>query len=206
MNMKLVFALAWMAAAAAPGIASADVVLDTGTPTSTALPAVLDGNDYYAAEFSVSSTESITSVEAYLIAGMDSPNDTFTMALYGSDLLTNRYSSQIYAGQASYQSDGFNGLSGLNWTVGPGTYWIALEVGAADSAIGLGLPTPTTGGTAPALDFAYNSGSGYSDVGAIPFSVQVTATPVPLPAAIWLLGGGLLGLSSRVRRPGATRA
>jgi hypothetical protein len=200
MNSRLIFTACVLAAAVAPGIACAAFVLDTGTPTNLTMPAVLDGSDYYAAEFSISTAENITSVQAYVTAGLDQPGDTFTMALYGSDLLTNRFSSQIYAAQATYQSDGFNGLSGLNWSVAAGTYWVALEVGAADSAIGLALPTPTSGGTAPALGFAYNGGSGYSDVSAIPFGVQVSATPVPLPAAIWLLAGGLLGLGSRVRR------
>jgi hypothetical protein len=41
----------------------------------------------------------------------------------------------------------------------------------------------------PALAFAFNSGGGYATAGALPFGVQVDATmPMPLPAAVWLLG------------------
>jgi hypothetical protein len=125
--------------------------------------------------------------------------DTFTVAIYGPDLLTNRYSSQLFAGQATYERYGWTGLSGLSWTTTTaGPYWAAIEVGVNDSAIGLGVPTPTTGGTAPALAFAYNNGSGYAASGAIPFGLQVNA--VPLPAAAWLLGSGVLGLGVLARR------
>jgi hypothetical protein len=41
----------------------------------------------------------------------------------------------------------------------------------------------------PALAFAFNSGGGYAAAGALHFGEPVDATtPVPLPAAVWLLG------------------
>jgi hypothetical protein len=107
------------------------------------------------------------------------------------------------AGQATHQQDGWTGLSGLSFTAATiGTYWAALEVGSNDSAIGLALPSPTSGGTAPALDFAYSStgSGGYSDQGASPCGVQVAvadAVPVPLPPAVWLFGSGMLGFGAR---------
>jgi hypothetical protein len=121
---------------------------------------------------------------------------------YGSDLLTNRFAQQLFSGQATYTADGWTGLSGINFTsTTAGNYWVALEVGATDSAIGLTLPQTAGGGTAPALAFAFNSGGGYATAGALPFGVQVDATtPVRLPAAVWLLGTGLVGLGSRARR------
>jgi hypothetical protein len=186
-----------------PAAANATLVLDTGTPSGSGLPVVLDGNDYYAAEFSLAAGQTVNSVEAYVMAGMDQPGDTFTIAIYSdaAGFLGARNPTQLYAGQATYQSDGPTGLTGIGWTAtSSGNYWVALEVGAADSAIGLSLPTPTTGGTAPALAFAYNSGSGYTTSGAIPFSVQVDASPVPLPASLWLLGSGVLGIGALARR------
>ena len=62
-----------------------------------------------------------------------------------------------------------------------------------------GPKTAGGGGTAPALAFVFNSG-GYATAGALPFGVQVDdTTPVPLPAAVWLLGTGLVGLGSSAR-------
>jgi hypothetical protein len=197
------------AASAASGIASASMVLDTGTPTSSAMPMVLDGTDYYAAEFNLTAGQTVTGIQAYVEQGFDQPGATFTVALYGSDLLSSRAPTQVVAGQATYQQDGWTGLTGLDFTATTtGTYWAAFEVGPNDSAIGLALPSPSTGGTVPALDFAYSSaGSGsYSDQGASPFGVEVTVAdvaPVPLPPAVWLFGSGVLGLGAlrRRRRP-----
>jgi hypothetical protein len=185
-----------------PGIANASLVLDTGTPPNSTMPMVLDGNDYYAAEFSLASTSVINSVSAYLLAGLDSPGDTFTISIY-SDPITSRNASADYSVQGTYLADGWNTTStaGLGFQEGPGNYWVALEVGANDNAIGLNLPVGQVGGgTAPALGFAYNSGSGYSTAGAMPFGVQVDASPVPLPPAIWLLGSGILGIGFAARR------
>jgi hypothetical protein len=94
----------------------------------------------------------------------------------------------------------------LNFTASAGNYRAALEVGGSDNAIGLALPTPASGGTAPALAFAYNSGSGCTTAGALPVGLQIRATPVPLPAALWLLGRGLVGLGSLSGRRRAARA
>jgi hypothetical protein len=204
--MKTIIALAAasLIALTVPGLANAAFVLDTGTPTSMTMGSTLDGTDFYAAEFNLSAGATVNSIQAYIInAGLDQPGNTFTVAIYGSDLLTNRYSSQLFAGQATYSSDGWNGLSGVNFTAATaGNYWVALEIGASDSAVGLSLPqTAAGGGTAPALAFAFNSGGVYSSAGALPFGIQVDATaPVPLPAAAWLLLSGMAGLAARVRR------
>ncbi len=201
MKMNIVLGAAALAALIAPTLASAAFVLDTGTPTSMTMGSTLDGNDFYAAEFNLSSGSTINSIQAYLAAGADQPGATFTMAIYGSDLLTNRSSQQLFSGQGTYTADGWTGLSGVNFTAATaGNYWVALEVGATDSAVGLTLPQ-AAGGTAPALAFAFNSGGGYATAGALPFGIQVdAATPVPLPAAAWLLGTGLFGLGSMARR------
>jgi hypothetical protein len=204
MKNTIAWAAASMIALGLPGLANAAFVLDTGTPTSMTMGSSLDGNDFYAAEFNLSAGATVNSIQAYLVnAGLDQPGNTFTVAIYGSDLLTNRYSSQLFAGQATYSADGWNGLGNVNFTAATaGNYWVALEVGASDSAVGLSLPqTVAGGGTSPALAFAFNMGSGYGSVGALPFGIQVDATaPVPLPAAAWLLLSGIGGLASRVRR------
>jgi hypothetical protein len=179
----------------APLGAHAAFVLDTGSPTGSGLPLTLDGNDYSAAEFVLGSAQTITSIQAYVTAGIDQPGDTFTVALYSASDFGGRSSSPVFSGQATYEQDGWTGLTGLDITgLAAGDYWAAVEVGSSDSAIGLALPSPGAGGTVPALAYAFNSGSGYSTDGAVPIGMQVEVAPVPLPGALLLLGSGLLGV------------
>jgi hypothetical protein len=207
------FALSGVLAASllAPGLAHAVLVLDTGTPSTNGSSLVLDGNDFYAAEFSLSSVSTINAVSVYLTAGLDSPGDTFTVSIY-ADPITSRGATADYSLQATYTADGWNTSStaGLGFVEGPGNYWVAVEVGASDSALGLNLPiAAANGGTAPALAFAFNSGSSYGTAGALPFGVQVDVSPVPMPPNAWLLGSGLFGLGAvvaRRRRKGAGTA
>jgi hypothetical protein len=186
---------ALMMALLAPGMASASLVLDTGTPAdSSGLPYTLNQTNFYAAEFNLGAGQTITGVQAYVTAGMDQPDATVTIALYEAEGFTGNFPTQVFATQATYTADGWNGLSNLNWTPGDaGQYWIAVEVGGGDSAIGLSLPAPGTGGTAAAKAFASNQGNGYA-LGGPQIGLQVSA--VPLPASAWLLMSGLLGIGA----------
>ncbi len=182
------------AACLTPLGAHAAFVLDTGTPTA-GFPVTLDGNDYYAAEFALGSSQAITSIQAYMTSGLDSPGATFTVALYSASDFGGRFSSPVFAEQATYQQDGWTGLTNLNITgLAAGDYWAAVEVaGGSDSATGLALP-PVSGGSVAALAYAFNAGSGYTTAGATPIGMQVEVAPVPLPGALLLLGSGLLGV------------
>ena len=181
-----------------PDTGASAVIINTLPPSAQATPAnslpmVLDGNDYYAAEFNIGAGQTITGIQAFLTAGADQPGDTFTIAIYSNADFGTRNAVQQFSGQATYTADGWNGLSNLTWAPATaGQYWAALEVGSADTAIGLSVPQPVAGGTAPALAYAFNAGSGYQTAGAQSFGIQVTA--VPLPAGLWLLGSGVLGL------------
>jgi hypothetical protein len=198
-NTKTVLAGLVLAAFLVPGAAHAAFILDTGTPSSAGMPVTLDGNDYYAAEFTLGAGQTITGIRSYMTQGLDDPGVTFTVALYSASDFGSR-SSPVYSDQATFTGAGWNGLSNLSLSgLTPGNYWAAFEVGGSDSATGINLPAPGSGGTAPALAFAFNAGSGYTTVGALPFGAEVSVAPVPLPAAIWLLGTGLLGLRA-VRR------
>ncbi len=72
----------------APGIASADFVLDTGTPTGTGGPLVLSSSQWEAAAFNVTAGETITSIAAYLTQGSGQPGDTFTFDIYSNNGFT----------------------------------------------------------------------------------------------------------------------
>ena len=184
----------------APGAANAAFILDTGVPTGAGLPVTLDGNDFYAAEFTLGSGQTITGIQNYMTSGLDDSGATYTVALYSSSDFGTRAATPIFSSQATFTADGWNGLSNLQLSgLAAGNYWEAVEVGADDSATGLALPMPGGNGTVPAMAYAFNAGSGYTSVGAQAIGAQVTVSPVPLPAAVWLLGSGLLGLSAARR-------
>jgi hypothetical protein len=199
-TFKTIVMGALTAACLAPLGAHAAFILDTGTPTTgPAFPVTLDENDYYAAEFALGSSQTITSIQAYMTAGSNQPGATFTVALYSASDFGGRSSAPVFAEQATYQQDGWTGLTNLNITgLAAGDYWAAVEVqgidlGGTDTATGLALP-PVAGGSVPALAYAFNAGGGYTSAGATSVGMQVEVAPVPLPGALLLLGSGLLGV------------
>ena len=204
---------AFTAAFLLPGIASATMLLDTGTPANTSGPAaILSTSSWSAAEFAATAGEDITSLAAYVTQGTGpgQPGDTFTFDIYSNSAFLNVRSGQLVplaTGTATYEADGWTSAA-VNW-IAPGTlgtssnYWVALEVSSTTQTKGLDLPEESSNatGAVPALGFATLSGGKFTETGALPIGVEVTAaSPVPLPPAVWLLGSGLLGLAVFARR------
>jgi len=213
MNMKIISFGGTLLAAAllAPSLASASLVLDTGTPTSTSGGLELTQTGWYAAQFTLTSTENISSLSAYL-APLDST--AFQFDIYSSTgFLATRVGSltALETISANYTAPGYN-TSNVNFNLGPGTYWLALEITSSAGRGGTGLDLPTAGistssGSAPAQAFAFYGASTEGEFAATSsgIGVQIQAAPVPLPGAAWLLGSALVGLGA-LRRRGARAA
>jgi len=201
--MKTFYALAAVATLAAATLADsahAALIMDTGTPTGSSTPLSLDAIDFAAAEFSLGAGQTITSIQGYFTAGTSNPGDTFTVALYAGAAAPDVRATPIWSGQATFQADGWNGLSKLSISgLAAGNYWAAFEVGILDSAMNLALPigAPNNGAT-PALAYAFNNGDGYNINSGFNFGAQVSA--VPLPGALVLLMSGLFSLGGLRRK------
>jgi hypothetical protein len=220
MKVKLTLAAALALAAVVPQVASASFILDTGSNPGGGASPVLNASNWYAAEFTLAAGETIGDVAAYITQGAGQVGNTFTWDLYstsgtfiGGSNLTREAATATATG--TFSGAGWNTTnveSGtVNWSsVGPGTYWIALQVSGSSQTPGLDLPTEstTTGGTAPATAFAY-AGTNHEfeteTSASYAVGLEITAQPstVPLPGPAWLLGGGLLALGAMLRRRGA---
>lgn len=202
-NIKVIVASAISAALLMPSLSQADMILDTGTPAGSSTY-ILSTAQFLAAEFSATANQTVTGLSAYLTQGSGTIGDHFVFDIYANSGFTNRPSSRpapVFTTTGTYTGNGWNTTS-VNWTPNSsGYYWLALQVSSTTQTRGLSLPgeASSTTGTVPALAFAYAGTNGqYSLSGAPAVGLQVNA--VPLPAAAWLLGSGLLGIGATLRR------
>lgn len=187
-------------------------VVNTNVPVNGLIMSnTVDSSNWMAEKFSVSSTTQIDSVMAYVLSN-DTAGDagkTFTIALYAdsSNLPALNFAAlnqgQLFQTTATYGADGWNGTTGLNWTINAGSYWIALEGGSdANSAANLQAPT---GALPVAQAVAYYAGgqkyaaTGLSDSFGLHVTAVTPAVPEPGSLMLMLTSLGILGLATRRR-------
>jgi hypothetical protein len=188
------------AAAIAPAIANAGLILDTGTPSSSYGSYQLTDSQFFAGEFSATAGETITSLAAYLAAGSGS-GTSFTFDIYSATgFTTTPLAGQptgltpVFTASGTYSVNGGWNSTAVNWTpTSTGNYWLAIEATSSATNFDVWGEPNATNGTANALAFAYY-GSGtegkFTTAGAPAIGLEVTA--VPLPASSWLLVAGLV--------------
>ena len=186
----LPIALAATLSIAAP--AQAATIVDTGTPAGRGV--ALYPNQQLAGYFSLTSATVLTDVQGFMGAA-DNPGDVTIAISEGSDLP----STPLYAGTfASVKAASFQGLSGLNWLLEAGNYWVSFS-STGNNGMTLGAPDPLSKGAFWQNGQWYGEARSEDSLG-VRISGVAAAVPEPATWAMMLLGLGMVGAAARRRR------
>ena len=138
-------------------------------------------NEWFANEFDTNEAYIITGIQVWIVRDLGS---TLTLAIYGDGGEIPDVANELFSQQFSVTSTGagWYGISGLSWTLLPGTYWVAFEVRSGDTFTGdMPFPAPN-----PLLNTSYYNGSEYaaSFNDEHPFGLKIEANPAPKPATV----------------------
>lgn len=184
---------------------NASTIVDTGVPDpwpDAAGDPVLTLGVAMMARFTVLEHSQITDALGHLSSA--SAGGTFTVALYGDG--AGAPGAELFAAAASAPDVTFDlvgnaipdwrGVSGVDWKVGPGAYWVSFEVRPGDTFSGFAAnPAPHP----LALEGIGGDGGFIPMALALGVRIDAVPVPVPVPGAGWLLVGALPLLS--LRRP-----
>jgi len=173
----------------APAV-QATYVIDTGEGSGPA-PSI-HYNQYFAGFFSVDDPWYINSIQGYMYEN-GSSGGVISAVLYDTGhtpLISWNFTLADNAPLDWY------GVSGLNYYLAPGSYWVGLKPSGPTPFVQGAMPT---GVLHPLSNYAMiQLGTWYTTSNDVGF--RIDGTPVPLPGAVWLLGAGLLGLVGWRRR------
>ncbi len=178
------------------GFARADLIIDTGeTPNPVVSGWALYDEQWLAGRITLTQAYTITGIEAWLWETA-LPGD-ITVAVYGDggdipDVSAPLFNTVFFADGVGGNTASWLGPHGLNWNLGPGNYWIALEVhtpGTPDFT----MPDPVP---APLDRYAtFIAGGSWNNSDGLDFGVrvhgQLQQSVVPEPATLTILGLGL---------------
>ena len=183
--------------------ANAAVIIDTGARTDGYTPIVNQydeemGNFYQSLGYRVSFTDSynITDISSYFNSGY---SDGILMSLYSDNSGTPN--TQLYSQSFSFSArntDTWAGLSGINWNVTAGNYWLTYEPSYGQASV-------YHSSTIFPSVYKNTSNSNWQSAGSDSLSLVITGTSVnPVPeadtSAMLLMGAGVMGFIARRRK------
>jgi len=184
----------------------AATLIDTGSPVLTSNGAVAVGQtQWMGISFSLSNSYRISDIQSYFYSSSTSFG-TLTLSLYaandglpGNELYSQEF--EIPNPLTSYK--GWFGVSGVDWLVSPGDYWVTYEARNSQTYMGsLEFPAPTLL-TAAVKNEYYTDWTVLSEHG---FGIVVSGdlvSSVPEPSGIYQFSAGLVvlvGLAARRNR------
>jgi hypothetical protein len=174
---------------------NAATIVDTGPGPNVEGGLGLSVNQWLAAEFTTTDDYTITDVEGWISPFFDGGDGTVAIYTDGGDVPGTELFAAPFLGFGP-DTPSWTGASGLSWVLSAGTYWVAFEVRPGQVLEGV-MPDPSPN---PLLNEAISLDSGISWFGDDGLNIGVRIQAVPVPAAVWLFGSGLVGLIGIARR------
>jgi hypothetical protein len=181
-------------------------IIDTGPATPPyASTIVINSAQFLAGEFALGEPVAVGSIEFWIESGLAGQ---FRVAIYGDDAGGNfpgevpgtMLYSQVFSLGSTFTTQ-WQGTSGLNWSLNPGTYWVSIEAPSSGAGEG-GSPFPLEelGGKKPPLPLSneaawISANNSWSEYDTLDMGVRIGA--VPSPSSAILVGTGLACLLAR---------